>query len=161
MFAQEWIKKAQGNGWRVAAVSGASIEMRCAKQGCPGRHVLPMGNLGPVLDQCALDHVGQYGRETFDGYEALIAELRRRRVQIGLDQGDLGNAMGVPDGYINKLESFKRTATPVTLLLWAQSLGLTLTTAPAPLPPATIRAIEQRTANPYNAKQARFKHDRQ
>lgn len=159
MLVQEWIKGAQGKGWRVQSVIAAKLNMRCCKQGCPGSMAIPLANPGPIPAQCDLPHVGEYSAPTFEEYKTLIAELRRRRVQLGLDQTDLGNAMGLADGHVNKLESFQKTASPPTLLLWVQSLGLKLTTTPATLPAATIRAIDQRQARPYSPARARFKHD--
>lgn len=159
MLAREWIRKAQGQGWRVQQITGKSITMQCCKYGCKETLSLPMDNLGPIPEPCTAPHTGQYAAPTFEHYKTLVAELRRRRRELGLDQQDLCIAMGVTDGYVNKLESFKKTAQPPTLLLWAQTLGLTLTTAPTTLPAATLRAIEQRTAKPYHAHQARFKHD--
>lgn len=158
MQANEWIKQAQGKGWRVDTVRGKVLALRCNMQGCPGHVSLPLDNLGSVPDPCAHPHEGQYAQHTYEQYKTLIAEFRRRRVQLGLDQADLCNAMGVTDGYVNKLESFKKTASPPTLLLWAQTLGLALTTAPAVLPGATLRAIEERQAKPYAFNQTRFKH---
>jgi hypothetical protein len=143
----------------VASVSGLTMRLQCSKHGCDGCRVLPLDNLGPVPDPCDLPHRGNHARQTFQQYESLVDELRRRRRQLGLDQGDLNSAMGVADGYMNKLESLARVATFPTLQLWAQSLGLSITTAPAPLPAATLRAIENRTAKPYQPTQARFKHD--
>ncbi|WP_039983723.1 helix-turn-helix domain-containing protein [Tritonibacter mobilis] len=160
MQTQRWIRDAQARGWRVSWVRGKSLHIACDKQGCPGCKTLPLDNLGPVPEPCELPHKGQVAAPVFDEYETLVEELRRRRRQLGLDQGDLGNAMGVADGYVNKLEAFARVPTFPTLQLWAASLGLHLTTSAAPLPNATIRAIEQRAAKPYAPEQARFKHDR-
>ena len=160
MLINEWLKGAQRAGWRVSGINAKALHLKCEKHGCSGSKSLPLDNLGPTPAECDLPHVGQYSKNAFDTYEALIGELRRRRRELGLDQGDLSNAMGVADGYVNKLESFKKVASPPTLLLWAQSLGLTITTAPSKLPAATLRAIEQRAAKPYAPNQARFKHDR-
>jgi transcriptional regulator with XRE-family HTH domain len=158
MGARDWIKAAEGQGWRVASVSGAVLRLHCDKPGCPGEMVLPLDNLGPVPDGCTLGHVGGHSRAAFASYQVLVEELRRRRRSLGLDQQDLTAAMGVPDGYVSKLESFARIASPPTLLLWAQALGLYVTTSPAPLPPATLRAIEQRQGKPYAENQARWRH---
>ena len=159
MRASEWIKKAQRNGWRVDRVSGLSLRLCCSRQGCAGKLSLPLDNLGDIPAPCDLAHVGEYASSVFDGYKELVGELRRRRRQIGLDQQDLCDAMGVADGYINKLESFAKVASPPTLILWAECLGTSLTFAPAALPDATLRAIEGRQARPYQHAQARFKHD--
>jgi len=160
MQTRHWIKEAQRQGWRVASVSGLNMRLQCDKYGCDGSKMLPLDNLGPVPEPCNRPHVANYARQTFEQYETLVDELRRRRRQLGLDQADLNSAMGVTDGYVNKLESVARVATFPTLQLWAQSLGLSLTTCPAPLPAATMRAIEHRQAKPYMPTQARFKHDR-
>lgn len=90
-----------------------------------------------------------------------MADLARRRVQLGLSQPDIDAAIGWPDGYCAKLESLARVSSPPTLLLWCDALGLQVVTVPAPMPEATRRAIEQRIAAPYRHDQARFKHDRQ
>jgi transcriptional regulator with XRE-family HTH domain len=65
---------------------------------------------------------------------------------LGLSQEDINAAAGLADGHINKLEAFHRTAQFPTLQLWANTIGLSITVAPAILPPATTRAIERRPA---------------
>lgn len=158
MQVRRWIREAERQGWRLSHVGGMSLTLRCSCKGCPGTLKLPISNLGDVPEPCQLEHSKGYGRATFEHYEAIVEELRRRRRQLGLDQIDLNSAMGTPDGYVNKLESFARIASPPTLTLWAESLGLRLTTEAAPLPPATLKAIEDRQARPYQETQARFKH---
>lgn len=158
MELRRWIKGAELAGWRLSGVSPSMLSLRCACHGCDGALSLPLANPGPVPAPCSQDHASGYGARAFGSYEVLVAELRRRRLQLGLDQESLGEAIGFARGYMGKLEAFQRIAAPPTLLLWAQSLGLTITTAPAPLPPATLRAIEGKTAAPYQPNQARFKH---
>jgi transcriptional regulator with XRE-family HTH domain len=105
-----------------------------------------LSDLGPIPAPCAFDHSSLYAKPVFDEYRALVGNLARRRKQIGLSQEDLGAAAGLADGHINKLEAFARTAQFPTLQLWANTLGMELTLAPAPIPPATLRAIERRKA---------------
>ena len=157
-MVREWIKAAQAAGWVVQGVRGRSITLTCACHGCRGSREYLLESLDGPPPPCALDHVNGHSRPAFEGYQDLVAELRRRRVDLGLDQMDLGAAMGVPDGYVNKLESFARTASPLTLWLWAQAVGLRLTYRPAALPPATLKAIEDRQARPYDHNRARSKH---
>lgn len=159
MQTRRWIKEAQGQGWRVASVAGLSLRLECTKHGCDGCKVLPLDNLGQVPEPCDRPHVANYSRQTFQQYETLVDELRRRRRQLGLDQADLNSAMGMTEGYVNKLESMARVAQFPTLQLWAEALGLSITTSPAPLPDATMRAIEHRQTKLYQPSQARFKHD--
>jgi hypothetical protein len=107
---------------------------------------------------CSAKHIQGYDEHTFELYSGIVGDLREKRSQLGLSQEDVTAAMGVADGYINKLESYARVATFPTLQLWAQTLGLSITTTPAPLPPATTRAIEHRKDRPYQSNQARYKH---
>lgn len=160
MMVRDWIKAAQTAGWVVKSVKGHTITLGCACHGCHGARSYLLESLDTAPPRCDLPHVNGYARPAFDQYSVLVDELRRRRMDIGLDQMDLGEAMGVPDGYVNKMESFARTASPVMLLLWAQSLGLELTSRPVALPPATIKAIQDRQSRPYDPKHARMKHDR-
>ncbi|TNE43429.1 MAG: hypothetical protein EP341_11445 [Sphingomonadales bacterium] len=155
---RNWIKGAERNGWRVDGAAGLEMRLRCSCIGCDGAKLLPLDNLGPIPEPCALPHDGMHARKVFDEYRALVEHLRRRRRSLGLDQQDLNDAMGLADGHLNKLESFARVAAPPTLLLWCQSLGLQLTVTPAPLPAATARAIEARQSRPYQEQQARWKH---
>lgn len=157
MQSREWIKQAEASGWRVSSVQGRTMTLCCNRQGCSGSMVLPLDNLGLPPEPCEMPHSGQYARSTMDSYQSLIAEFIRRRRSLGLDQVDLCAAIGLGDGHISKLEGLHKIASPPTLLLWAQSLGLSLTTVPAPLPPATIRAIENRKDRPYAANQVRSK----
>ena len=117
MDAKQWIKAAELNGWRVDRTSGQTICLCCSKQGCYGTITASLGNLGPAPDPCPLDHVGYYSRPVFEKYRALVSELRHRRMQIGLSQEDLCSAMGMADGYVNKLEAFAKVASPDTLFL--------------------------------------------
>ena len=114
--------------------------------------------MGEVPEPCQLLHRKRYSPEVFGAYERLVAELRRRRRSLGLDQADVNAAMGMADGYIAKLESFARVAPFPTLQLWATTLGLNITATPTALPDATIRAIEARKAMPYDEQKARFKY---
>ena len=158
MQVKPWIKGAQSNGWRVARVSGLTIELRCSKHGCPGHMTVSIENPGPVPEPCEAPHVKGYSAKTFAQYQALVEEFRRKRRSLGLDQIDVNDAVGLADGHISKLESFAKIASPPTLQLWAQTIGLYLTTTPAPLPAATIKAIDERARRPYNPNQARWKH---
>jgi len=158
-MVREWIRKTEQAGWRVASVKGKRITIRCGCIGCPASRNYLIDGLDAVPAPCDLPHKNGHAKEVFDTYEKLVAELRRHRVQIGLDQQDLSDVMGVADGYIGKLESFAKTASPVTLMLWAQSLGLSITTTPAAMPKATAKAIQDRASSPYAVNQARFKHD--
>lgn len=157
MTAIAWIKQSEAAGWRVAGVAGLVLVLRCAKTGCTGSLKLPLDNLGAVPDPCTRPHVNGYAVAVYDDYKALVGQLSKRRRALGLSQEALNAAIGLPDGYMSKLEAFHRTTSPPTLLLWAQSLGLSLSLSPAPLPNATIRAIEQTTVKPYAASQARSK----
>ncbi|MGB1214980.1 MAG: helix-turn-helix domain-containing protein [Pikeienuella sp.] len=163
MMVRDWIRSAQAQGWLVSGVKGRVITIKCDCIGCHGTKDYFLESLDAPPPPCALDHVEKpkverVSRPAFTKYENFIAEFRRKRVTLGLDQLDLGEAMGVPDGYIGKLESFARVASPVTLLLWAQTLGLEIITRPAALPPATIKAIQDRAASPYAHNQVRQKH---
>lgn len=144
MGVKDWIRQAERNGWRVSSVQSLTISLRCEKQGCPGHMELPLDNLGPVPDPCDLPHRKLYAARTFNLYEELVAELVRRRRSLGLSQEDVCAAAALADGHIAKLEAFHRIAQMPTLQLWADTLGVSLTLSPAPLPSATIRAIDDR-----------------
>lgn len=159
MLIKQWIKGAQDNGWVVSRIKGQSITLGCAVTGCRCEVHGRLDSIPPVPAPCSAPHKSGYSQDVYEDYKHFVGELRRRRRELGLDQSDLCNAMGVADGYINKLEAFDRTCAPPTLLLWAQSLGLKIKMTPDVLPAATIRAIENRAAAPYAETQARFKHD--
>lgn len=158
MDFRQWVKAAQANGWLVAGSSGQLIRLQCACVGCPGAVSVPMAALGAPPGPCGLDHVAGYAAPVYEGYQALIAELRRRRLVLGLSQEDIDAAAGWAPGYTAKAESHAKTLTPPTLQLWAQTVGLRITTTPAALPAATIAAINGRRSHPYAVNQARFKH---
>lgn len=144
MLIKEWLRRAKANGWDHTGSKGQTITLSCSKVGCPGCLTLPMMNLGPVPAPCDLPHSGQYAAPVIDEYHTLVDEMTRQRRSLGLSQEDVNAAAGLADGHIAKLESFARYAQFPTLKLWAQTLGLSLTLTPAPLPMATQRAIEGR-----------------
>jgi transcriptional regulator with XRE-family HTH domain len=146
MGVKDWIKQAEKNGWRVRSVNSLTISLKCSKQGCPGCVDVPLNNLGAVPDPCDLPHRKHYAARTFKAYEDLVEQLIRRRRSLGLSQEDVCAAAALADGHISKLEAFHRIGQLPTLQLWADTLGMSLTLAPAPLPNATIRAIENRPA---------------
>jgi transcriptional regulator with XRE-family HTH domain len=158
MQIKRWIKEAEKAGWRVSGVHGPELRLSCSCYGCTGSLSVSIANAGPVPEPCQRPHVKNYSRDTFAHYQSLVEELRRRRRALGLDQIDANAALGLSDGHLSKLESFARIASPPMLLLWAQGLGLSITTTPAPLPPATVKAIQDRAGRPYQEQQARFKH---
>ncbi len=147
VVVRDWIKAAQKAGWLVDSTSGGEMVLRCAAPGCPGRKRLPMDNLGPVPPSCGLDHVAGTARHVWAEYEDLVGELRRRRRQLGLDQGDLSAAMGVADGYVSKLEAMHRVPRPELLRMWAKTLGLNLVLAPAKLPEATLEIMRRKSGD--------------
>lgn len=157
MKATIWISEAQRAGWRVQSSRNGVLDMHCNKQGCPGAFSLPLNNLGQLPEACDLEHVGQYGLATYELYTDLVSELRRRRRTLGLSIEDVNAASGLADAHVNKLESMARTAQFPTLQLWAETLGAKITLTPAPLPEATMRAIEQRVAQPFAEHQVRTK----
>jgi hypothetical protein len=157
MRFRDWTKQAQQNGWLVRSTSGAELVLMCGAAGCDGCLRLPMANLGPVPDPCDKLHVNGAGNALWEDYRALVDDMRRRRRVLGLSQEDVNNAMGMADGYVNKLEALDRIPRPHVLQLWAQTLGLRLTAVPTELPAATLRIIDERQKKPYAEHQARFK----
>ena len=143
MGATDWIKAAKRAGWRVTP-QGSALVLQCSRQGCSGRKVLPVDNLGNPPEPCALPHQGQYAGRTLGDYKALVGSLIQRRKQLGLSQEDVTEAAGLADGHINKLEALHRYAQFPTLHLWAQTLGLEITLYPAPIPPKTMAVIDGR-----------------
>lgn len=89
-------------------------------------------------------------------YQEIVSSFRKRRVDLQLSQEDLNDAAGMTDGYVAKLESFARMASPAMLCLWAQSLGLRIAVLPDVLPNATRAAIANRATDPYDINKARF-----
>ncbi len=159
MMFKQWVKLAERNGWRVIDVSGKEVRLGCECIGCTNTLVVPLANPGPEPSPCNRPHEAGYAVQTFDGYRDLVKELRRRRLSLGLSQFEVNAAAGLGDGHLNKLEAFTKVASPPTLILWCESLGLRLSVTPAKLPPSTVAAIENRKNNPYAINQARFKHD--
>ena len=155
---KRWIRDAERNGWRVSGVTATELRLACAKQGCPGHFVVSLANPGPAPEPCGLEHVAGYSAAAFDDYRALIAVFVKRRRALGLDQQDLNAILGMAEGYISKLESFARVATLPTLQLWAQCLGLELTTSRSNLPAQTAAAIQRRAISPYRPEMVRSKH---
>lgn len=158
MQLKAWIKETERNGWRVVGVNSHELRIQCAKVGCAGSKSLPVDNLGEPPARCDLPHDGRHAKQVFTEYRILVEELRRRRRSLGMDQSDLNAAMGLADGYVNKLEAFHRLPSPPTLLLWCQALGVHMSITPTTLPPATLKAIEDRQARPYRESHAHFRH---
>jgi transcriptional regulator with XRE-family HTH domain len=146
MKLTQWLKAASAQGWQQTPSIAGSVRLACKCQGCPETVTRPENNLGPIPDPCTRLHEGQYAGEVVKDYRALVLELVRIRKSLGLSQEDVAAAAGLADGHLNKLEAFARTAQPPTLQLWAMTLGRQLELTPAPLPLATQRAIERRTA---------------
>lgn len=155
---KRWIGSAERAGWRVAYVTATEIRLACAKHGCQGALTVSLNNPGPAPDPCGREHVQGYSAAAFEDYKALVGLLIQRRMALGLDQADLNAILGLADGYVAKLESFARVTTIPTVQLWAQALGLAITTTRAPLPAVTAAAIQRRAHSPYRAEMNRSKH---
>lgn len=56
--------------------------------------------------------------------DALGAEVRRRRIELGLTQDVLGERAGIHRNYVGMLERGERNATVLTLLRVAKALGV-------------------------------------
>ncbi|WP_298852230.1 helix-turn-helix domain-containing protein [uncultured Ruegeria sp.] len=151
-------KALRERGWRIASIKGTEMHLQCAKVGCLKTTKVSLAEPVELPAPCTEKHFNGYDAQTFELYLTLVGTLRDRRSALGLSQEDLTAAMGIADGYVNKLESIARVAAFPMLQLWAQTLGLSITTTPAPLPPATTRAIEARESRPYQPNQARYKH---
>ena len=143
---REWIKTAKRQGWMVSAVHALEVSLKCSKQGCSGAMTIHLNKLTLIPDPCDKEHFGQYSAQVFQYYIDLVAELVRRRRLLGLSQEEICAASGLADGHVNKLEAFHRIAQFPTLQLWTETLGMKLVLKPAPMPPATVLAIEQRPA---------------
>lgn len=159
MTTAKWIKEAQSAGWRVTSSRDHTLHLTCSCLGCPGKLSLPLDDLGPTPESCALEHHGQYGAAVYDQYKELVAQLVRKRRALGLSQEDINASAGMAEAHLNKLEAFARTAQFPTMQLWAETLGLEITLAASPIPAATARAIEARTPRPYDEKKAHHKSD--
>lgn len=118
--------------------------MQCGCTGCRNRITHRFADPPVELGRCDWPHSRGYSQPAFDQYVRLVGVLRRRRMALGLDQMDLGAAMGMADGYVNKLESFAKIASPSTLLVWLQAVGLEMVGQPVALPPATLEMISGR-----------------
>ena len=77
--------------------------------------------------------------------EALIDQLRRRRMRVGLTQRDLDAIAGWADGYTGKVEApedapgRRRPAPLMTLNLWLQALNVGIAIVPLGPVPANRR----------------------
>ncbi|WP_120636037.1 helix-turn-helix domain-containing protein [Ruegeria sp. EL01] len=160
MLADHWIKEAKKAGWKVDGTEGICLRLRCMKASCDNSITVPLENLGPVPEPCDRPHFGQFGADAFKSYKNLVDRLVTLRKRLGMNQDDLNAAMGVAEGYVNKLESFHRFPSYPMMMLWMECLGLEEDHKPCALPKASIRAIEGRKSNPYQPNQARHKYDR-
>lgn len=154
MGANSWFKAARRNGWQTSPGPQADVLLKCSKHGCPGVISRPLIALGEVPAPCELEHVGQYSITAFDPYRAIVEKLISRRHALGLSQEEVNDAAGFTDGHLNKLEVFLRIAQIPTLQLWAETVGLRIMLEPSPLPKATQRAIDRRTAPLRNRRKA-------
>ncbi len=57
-------------------------------------------------------------------FDDLIAQLKRRRYELGISQLQLDRYIGTTDGHVAKWESGNRRPTGYLLFCWAQALGL-------------------------------------
>ncbi|WP_375173381.1 helix-turn-helix domain-containing protein [Pseudooceanicola sp.] len=145
MSIGDLIKAATKAGWLVDTTSGGEVVLSCSCPGCPGRKRLPVDNLGPVPSPCDLEHIAGAAPHVWAQYETLVGEFRRRRRQLGLDQGDVANAMGVADGYVGKLEAMHRIPRPDLVWIWAETLGLGIVLEPTELPEATREILRRKS----------------
>ncbi|WP_396022169.1 helix-turn-helix domain-containing protein [Celeribacter litoreus] len=157
MTLSEWLRSAQGRGWSAGQVTPEAISLHCSSPTCSTHISRSLRSLGRPPKPCRKKHPTVLEDGRHDPYAKLVAKLRRRRVELGLGQEDVNAAVGFADGYISKLEAMHRFPHASTLVLWCQTLGIELIEAPAPLPQATISAIEGRRSRPYARHQARFK----
>lgn len=77
--------------------------------------MVELDNTTPVPEAYAADHARSYSAVLFDQYRALVSELIRRRMDLGLSQDDLDAAAGWADGYTAKAETLARIAKTPTL----------------------------------------------
>lgn len=151
----DWTEAARDNGWNVEE-HGGLFRLTCMQKGCSGSVEIAPGD--PIPEPCKERHTHTW--QEMRAYRKIVARLRSRRRQIGLSQDDVSAALGMADGYINKLESFAKNASLPTLALWAETLGFSVSFQPTEFPPATKRALDSRKANPYDEARARFSHDK-
>lgn len=59
-------------------------------------------------------------------HEAFRAAMRKRRMDLGLRQSDVSQAMGRSPDFVSVLENGVHTPNFVTMVLWASALGGTL-----------------------------------
>jgi transcriptional regulator with XRE-family HTH domain len=76
-------------------------------------------------------------------YEALIRALVERRKALGLTQQALDDKIGCAGGLVGKWECLNRTASLVSLVMWAEALGaeIAFATVAVPLPLNSTKAL--------------------
>lgn len=140
-------------GWQTASISGTEMLCQCTKIGCRETASVSLKRPEELPAPCTAGHINGYDERTFELYRGLVADLRHNQRQLGLSQEDLNAIIGTADGYVNKLESLARVATFPTMALWVQSLGLSITTTPTPLPKDKTRKTEISTQQPRKSDQ--------
>jgi hypothetical protein len=155
MNLKAWEAQARAAGWVVQALAGGRLRLACGCPGCDVERTVCADHLPAAPAPCEGPHAAGAGPAALDCYQAVTASLARRRRALGLSQADLDSVLGVADGYIAKLEARHRITSPPVLFYWAEALGLRFEVVPVPLHPATQRAIDARSGNPYQANQAR------
>ena len=161
MQFKQWISAAQEAGWAVKSVSASDLTLVCNRTGCTCEQLHDLNALGDPPKSCECPHNGRLSEKSYTEYEVLLGELSRRRRLLGLNQDDLGSAMGVADGYVGKMEAMHKFPSIPMLQLWAQTLGVDIILKPIALPPPTIRAMDRRRAEPFRHDQVRTKEKRQ
>lgn len=150
MNRTHFIEAAQERGWVLFSSTPEGLTFRCARMGCEHARFVSQERVesGRTLAACQWEHRPGANRYAVPSYSEMVYLLREARWRMGLSQEELGACIGGADGHVNKLEVGDRRATMPTLLEWAQALGFDVVLMPAPLPKATLRAIERRVYQP-------------
>jgi transcriptional regulator with XRE-family HTH domain len=65
-----------------------------------------------------------YDTETLAQWELLRAQLRRRRIDLGITQRELSALMGKRDDYVSYLENSRRSTNLHSLFKWCTALRM-------------------------------------
>lgn len=139
MIDSPFLSQVQSSGWLIHSVDGDRVTAKCPRYGCALMTYLYPGK--PIPNACSpsKDMAEVAIKDMAEAFRFLI----ERRHDIGLDQLETTDCIGLVHGHLHKLESGARTGRVDTFLAWAQALGYEMVLRPVGLPPKTLLTIAQ------------------
>lgn len=139
MMDPRFLRDVQTAGWNISEVDDHNVLAKCPRFGCELKVLLNPAKPIPATRKTDAD----LAEIAVPSFNAALEFLMDRRNELGLNQAELEECIGLTKDHLAKVESEVRIPNIMTFIEWAQGLGYGVYLRPIGLPPLTLSTIAQ------------------